>query len=131
MRQRKDVCRNAQRGALDPRHARLPNLTLRYRAGSAVVHLTTTPRLVPSHPSPRVKSYHGVLAWIPMEEERPNENASALPENPGIFALSAPWSLCDSKSYRGVSHEVSLSIIYSSFVDQWSFRPGKIGIRRS
>ncbi|HKM83854.1 MAG TPA: hypothetical protein VJY15_23225, partial [Candidatus Acidoferrum sp.] len=65
MRQRKDVCRNAQRGALDPRHARLPNLTLRYRAGSAVVHLTTTPRLVPSHPSPRVKSYHGVLVRAP------------------------------------------------------------------
>ena len=36
-----------------------------------------------------------------MEEERPNENASALPENSGIFALSAPWSLCGSKSYRG------------------------------
>ena len=61
MRQRNDVCRNAKRGALNSRHARLPNLTLRYRAGSAVVHLTTTPRLVPSHPSPRVKSYHGVL----------------------------------------------------------------------
>jgi len=91
-------------------------------------------------PSPRAMDVehfktHGphlaALAWIPMEEERPNENASALPENPGIFALSAPWSLCDSKSYRGVSHEVSRSIIYSSFVDQWSFRPGKIGIRRS
>ena len=71
------------------------------------------------------------LAWIPMEEERPNENASALPENPGIFALSAPLSLCGSKSYRGVSHEVSRVIIYSAFVDQLSFRPGKIGIRRS
>src|SRR5208337_3618966 len=54
------------------------------------------------------------LAWIPMEEERPNENASALPENSGIFALSAPWSLCGSKSYRGVSHEVIRSIVYSS-----------------
>src|SRR5271165_2599232 len=63
--QRKDVCRSAKRGALDPRHARLPNLTLRYRAGSAVVHLTTTPRLVPSHPSPRVKSHHGVLVRAP------------------------------------------------------------------
>ena len=66
-----------------------------------------------------------------MEEERPNENASALPENSGIFALSAPWSLCGSKSYRGVSREVSRSIAYSAFVDQLSFRPGKIGIRRS
>jgi len=65
MRQRKDVCRNAKREALDPRHARLPNLTLRDRAGSAVVHLTTTPRLVPSHPSPRVKSHHGVLVRAP------------------------------------------------------------------
>ena len=65
MRQRNDVCRNAKRGALNSRHARLPNLTLRYRAGSAVVHLTTTPRLVPSHPSPRVKSYHGVLVRRP------------------------------------------------------------------
>ena len=65
MRQRNDVCRNAKRGALNSRHARLPNLTLRYRAGSAVVHLTTTPRLVPSHPSPRVKSYHGVLSPRP------------------------------------------------------------------
>ena len=65
MRQRNDVCRNAKRGALNSRHARLPNLTLRYRAGSAVVHLTTTPRLVPSHPSPRVKSYHGVLVRAP------------------------------------------------------------------
>ena len=63
--QRNDVCRNAKRGALNSRHARLPNLTLRYRAGSAVVHLTTTPRLVPSHPSPRVKSYHGVLVRAP------------------------------------------------------------------
>ena len=27
------------------------------------------------------------LAWIPAEEECPNENASALPENPGIFLL--------------------------------------------
>ena len=58
------LCRTRS-GALDPRHARLPNLTLRYRAGSAVVHLTTTPRLVPSHPSPRVKSYHGVLVRAP------------------------------------------------------------------
>ena len=66
-----------------------------------------------------------------MEEERPNENASAFPENPGIFALSAPLSLCGSKSYRGVSHEVSRVIIYSAFVDKMSFRPGKIGIRRS
>ena len=57
------------------------------------------------------------LAWIPMEEERPNENASALPENSGIFALSAPWSLCGSKSYRGVCREVSRSIVYSAFVD--------------
>src|SRR5271157_2780956 len=56
------------------------------------------------------------LAWIPMEEERPNENASALPENSNIFALSAPWSLCGSKSYRGVSREVSRSIVYSAFV---------------
>src|SRR5271166_3319242 len=71
------------------------------------------------------------LAWIPMEEERPNENASALPENSNIFALSAPWSLCGSKSYRGVSREVSRSIVYSAFVVQLSFRPGKIGIRRS
>ena len=61
MRQRNDVCRNAKRGALNPRHARLPNLTLQDRAGSAVVDLTTMLRLVPSHPSPRVKSHHGVL----------------------------------------------------------------------
>ena len=65
MRQRKYVCRNAKREALDPRHARLPNLTLRDRAGSAVVHLTTTPCLVPSHPSPRVKSHHSVLVRTP------------------------------------------------------------------
>ena len=71
------------------------------------------------------------LTWIPTEEERPNENASALPENPGIFALSSPWLLCSSKSYRGVSHEVSRVIIYSVFVDQLSFHPGKSGIRRS
>ena len=75
--------------------------------------------------------YRPQLAWMPMEEERPNENASALPENSGIFALSAPWSLCGSKSYRGVSREVIRSIVYSAFVDQLSFRPGKIGIRRS
>ena len=72
-----------------------------------------------------------LLAWIPTEEESPNENGSALPENPGIFAISAPWSLCGSKSYMGVSHEVSLVIIYSALFDQFSFRPGKTGVRRS
>jgi len=65
MRQRYDACGNAKREALNPRHARLPNLTLQDRAGSAVVHLTTTPRLVLSHPSPRVKSHHGVLVRAP------------------------------------------------------------------
>ena len=65
MRQRNDVCRNAKRGALNPRHARLPNLTLQDRAGSAGVDLTTMLRLVPSHPSPRVKSHHGVLSLRP------------------------------------------------------------------
>src|SRR5271157_6342647 len=65
MRQRNDVCRNTKRGALNPRHARLPSLTLQDRADSAVVHLTTTPRLVPFHPSPRVKSHQGVLVRPP------------------------------------------------------------------
>ncbi len=65
MRQRNDVCRNAKWGALNPRHAQLPSLTLQDRAGSAVVHLTTTPRLVPFHPSPRVKSHQGVLVRPP------------------------------------------------------------------
>jgi len=67
------------------------------------------------------------LAWIPTEEERPNENASALPENPGIFALSAPWSLCGSKSYRGVSHEVSRVIIIQHSLISCRFVQEKLG----
>ena len=57
------------------------------------------------------------LAWIPTEEECPNENASALPENPGIFAISASWSLCGSKSYMGGSGEVTIVIINYAFGD--------------
>ena len=57
------------------------------------------------------------LAWIPMEEECPNENASALPENPGIFAISASWSLCGSKSYMGGRREVTIVIINYAFGD--------------
>ena len=97
------------------------DLTPHFAACRAALVYASSPQHLPRPP----------LAWIPMEEERPNENASALPENSGIFALSAPWSLCGSKSYRGVSREVSRSIVYSAFVDQLSFRPGKIGIRRS
>jgi hypothetical protein len=57
------------------------------------------------------------LAWIPTEEECPNENASALPENPGIFAISASWSLCGSKSYMGGRREVTIVIINYAFGD--------------
>ena len=59
----------------------------------------------------------GSLAWIPTEEECPNENASALPENPGIFAISASWSLCGSKSYMGGRREVTIVIINYAFGD--------------
>ena len=61
MRQRNDVCRNAKRGALNSRHARLPNLTLRYRAARP---WSTSPRrlawfrpILPLASSPTTVSY--------------------------------------------------------------------------
>ena len=98
-----------------------------FLAGPQVVSVDRESALAPAVP----RHFPPDLAWIPKEEESPNENGSALPENPGIFAISAPWSLCGSKSYMGVSHEVSLVIIYSALFDQFSFRPGKTGVRRS